>query len=169
MVNNIKLVIVGLAVVGLLVAGLAQAADIATVTATVTVQNISVQVSDGTVTYGTLGQNATADTEPADGQTVTNDGNVTENFNIRGQHSANWTLAATAGSNQYIHRFCNDTVNDCTTPPASYTALTTNYQTLATGINASGSVLFQLQINTPNPSTFFTQQSVDVMVQAIAS
>lgn len=158
-----------LVLLGMLVGTAARAGTEATVAATVTVQNISVSVSDGTVTYGTLGQNVTADTEPADGQTATNDGNITEDFNIKGQNSANWTLAGTAGSDQYIHRFCNDTASDCTTPPTNYTALTTSYQTLAASVATSGTRLFQLQINTPNPSTVFTQQSVDVIVQAVAS
>jgi hypothetical protein len=151
--------------IALIIGQYVMAADTATVAATVTVQNISVSVSDGTVAYGTLGQNATADTNPADTQTATNNGNVTENFNIKGQSSTNWTLGATAASDQYIHGFCKTT---CTTPPTNYTALTTSYATLATGIAASGTQTFDLYINTPNPSTVFTQQSVDVTVQAIA-
>lgn len=159
---------IGLLLAVMLIGQYVLAADTATVTATVTVQNISVSVADGTVAYGTLGQNATADTEPADGQTATNNGNITENFNIKGSTSTNWTLGATAASDVYVHKFCNDTDNDCTTPPTNYTALTLNYQTLDTAITTSGTVLFQLQINTPNPSTVYTEQSVTVTVQAVA-
>ena len=43
--------------IGALLTTTVYAASTATVTATVTVQNISVSVSDGTVTYGTLGSN----------------------------------------------------------------------------------------------------------------
>ncbi len=138
--------------------------------ASVTTANISVSISDGIVTYGTLGQNATKSTlsgELNDMQTATNDGTVTETFNIRGQDSVNWTLGTTAGSDIYVHRFCNDTANDCTNPPTNYTALTTSNQTLATGVTTSGTINFQLQINTPNPSSVFTQQSVNVIIQAV--
>lgn len=146
-------------------AGVVKAASTAAVTATVTVQNISVSVTDGTVAFGTLASNSSAGTNATDTQTATNNGNITENLNIKGQNSANWTLAATAGSDQYVLKFCTAT---CTTPPTNYTALTTNYQTLATSMATSGTQTFDLYITTPNPSTVFSQQSVDVTVQAVA-
>ncbi len=159
-----------LGLVGTLVAySVAFAASTATVTATVTVQNISLSVSDGTVAYGTLASNTTKSTcgdELNDAQTVTNDGNVAETFNIKGQNSANWTLGATAGSDQYVHKFQNGA---CATAAIfSGTALTTSYTTLASNIAASGTVTLNTQINTPNPSTVFTSQSVDVLLQAVA-
>lgn len=141
------------------------AATTATVTATVTVQNISVTVTDGSVAFGTLGNNSSAGTNPADTQTATNNGNITEALNIKGQNSTGWTLAATAGSDQYVLKFCTAT---CGTAPTNYTALTTNYQTLAASVAQSGTQTFDLYITTPNPSTVFTQQSVDVTVQAAA-
>jgi hypothetical protein len=165
--------VVGL--IGIFVWSGVKAADTATVAATVTVQNISVSVAAGTITYGTLGQNSTKSTIPADlndQQTVTNNGNLTEDFNIRGQNSANWTLAGTAGSDQYIHRFCEGSGSGggpCESPVTNFTALTTSYQTLATAIAADGTKTLNLHINTPNPSTVFTQQSVDVTVQAVAN
>jgi len=130
--------------------------------------NVSVSVSDGTVAYGTLGQNSTADTNPDDTQTATNNGNVTEDFNIKATADAstpNWTIGATAAPNVYVHQFC---ISTCGTPPTNYTPLTTSYQTLATGIAAEGNQTFDLYINTPNTSTVYTVQSVDVIVQAIA-
>lgn len=154
-----------LSLLGALLAVGVSAADTGTVTATVTVQNISVSVADGAVSYGTLGSNTAADTNPADTQTATNNGNVTENFNIKGQNSGNWTLAGTAASDAYVHKFCT---SSCGSPPTSYTALTTSYQALATSVATSGTQTFDLYINTPNPSTVFTQQSVDVTVQAVA-
>ena len=143
------------------------AATTASVNATVTTQNISVTVTDGSISYGTLDSNDTASTIAADLndlQTATNNGNVTEDLNIRGQDSADWTLSATSGTDQYVHRFCTAT---CGTPPTNFTALTTNYQSLSTGITSSSTQTFDLQINTPNPSTVFTQQQVDVTVQAV--
>lgn len=143
------------------------AATTATVTATVTVENISVSVSDGTVAYGTLGLNSSAGTNGSDTQTATNDGNVTEDFNIRGQDTGTWTLnTVNTGTDNYIHRFCTAT---CGSAPTNFTALTTGYQTLASAISAAGNQTFDLYITTPQTSTVYTQQSVDVTVQAVAN
>ncbi len=139
----------------------------------ITIQAAVVSVTittDGTIAYGMMAANTSKSTLPGelnDIQTAENNGNVTENFNIKGQDSTNWTLAGTAGSDQYVHKFCNDTTADCTTPPTNYTALTTSYQALDTGIIVNGTVDIQLQITTPNPSTVFTEQSVDVTIQAV--
>lgn len=154
--------------VGMLVAySAALALNTATVTATVTVQNISLSVADGVIVYGTLASNttkSTCTTELNDLQTVTNNGNVAETFNIKGQNSVNWTLAALAGTDQYVEKFVNVA---CSTWSLG-TALTTVYATLASNIAASGTTNLNLQINTPNPSTVFTSQSVDVLLQAVA-
>lgn len=159
--------------VGMIVVTTIKAAQEATVTATVTIQNISVTVSDGTVAYGTMPINSWKSTLPGelnDMQTATNNGNVTENFNIKGQDSASWTLASTQGENQYVHQFCNDTDYDCTNPPTNYTPLTsTSYQTLKENIPVNGTVDFQLRIGTPTATTDYTEQRVDVTVQAVAS
>lgn len=132
---------------------------------------VSVAVSDGVVTYGMLPVNTSKTTlsgELNDMQTATNNGNVTENFNIKGQNTAcSWTLASSVGNNQYVHQFCNDTDNDCSSPPTNYTALTTSYQTLDTGTAVSGTVDFQLRLTTPTDSSCFNQQSVDVVIQAV--
>lgn len=152
----------------LLLIGQARAATTSAVTATVTAQNISVSVTDGTVAYGTLGAStsvSTITTDLNDTQTATNDGNVAETFNIAGQNSANWTLAGTNGSDQYVHQFCTAT---CSSPPTNFTALTTGYQTLATNIASTGNQTFDLRITTPTVSSVTTQQSVDVTVQAVA-
>ena len=154
-----------LGMVGMIVGAVAQGADTGQVVATVTVQNISVSVSDGGVLYGTLPVNTTKSTlsgELNDLQTATNNGNITENFNIMGQNSANWTLAGAAGTNEYVHKFSKDSGGD-------WTALTTDYQTLATGVVAtSGTQDFDLQITTPNSTAVYTEQSVDVTVQAVS-
>jgi len=163
-----------LGLVGMLVAVAAQGADTAGVTATVTVQNISVSVSDGAIAYGTLAASTSEDTTSSglnDSQTVTNEGNVTETFNIKGSNSTNWTLAATTGvTDEYVHKFCTagdgtGVPDPCDSGPV-YTALTTTYQTLATSVAAAGTQLLDLQITTPSVSTNFDQQSVNVTVQA---
>lgn len=135
---------------------------------------VSVSVSDGVASYGITPANTSKSTLPADLndiQTATNDGNVTEDFNIRGQDASGggcaWTLASTNGSDQYVHQFCNDTDLDCSLPPTNYTALTTSYQALDAGIAVSGTVDFQLRLTTPNPSSCYGQQSVDVIIQAV--
>ncbi len=142
------------------------ATSTATVTATVTVQNISVSISDGTVSYGTLGANSSAGTNGSDTQTATNNGNVAEDLNIRGTNSANWTLDTTnSTTDHYIHRFCTAS---CASAPTNYTALTTNYQALGSGnVAANGTQTFDLYITTPQTSSVYTQQSVDVTVQAV--
>jgi hypothetical protein len=139
----------------------------ATITATVTVQNISLTVTDGSIAYGVLPVNtskSTCDFSPYDTQTVTNDGNVAEDFNIKGKNSQNWTLAATAGENQYVHKFAT---SSC---PVTWggTALTTSYQTMATNIATSSSATLNLQITTPNVTSSYDPQDVSVTVQAAA-
>lgn len=144
------------------------AADTATVNATVTAQNISVTINDGSVSYGIMALGTSRSTisgDLNDQQTAQNNGNVAEDFNIRGQNSANWTLAATIGTDQYVHRFCT---SSCTTPPTNYTALTTSYQTLANSVAPSGTQVFDLQLSTPSATTTYTSQSVDVIVLAVA-
>lgn len=148
------------------------AATEATVTTTVTAQEISLTVTDGNVSYGTLSLSATRSTiaaEENEMQTVTNNGNVNEDFDIKGQNSGAWTLASTQGANQYFHKFCNDTDNDCSTPGTNYTALTTDYQELDASVASSGTTELQLQIGMPSSTSSYTQQSVDVFVLASAA
>ncbi len=143
-----------------------QGANEASVAATVTVQSISVSVSDGTVTYGTLVVDTSEDTTTSgvnDTQVATNDGNITENLNIRGDDSTtDWTLAATAGNENYVNNFC---ITDCDSSPV-WTALTTSNQTLVSSVASSGTQDFDLQITTPTVTTYFTEQSITVIVQA---
>lgn len=142
----------------------AYAGTTATVAATVTVQNISVSVTDGSVAYGNLATNSSAGTNGTDTQTATNNGNVAEDLTIKGQNSANWTLdTANSTTDHYIHKFCT---SSCASAPTNYTALTTSYQALASNVAANGTQTFDLYITTPQTSSVFTQQSVDVTVQA---
>lgn len=144
----------------------AGAAETATVTATVTAQNVSVTVSDNSVTYGTMSLGASKSTITlSDTQTATNAGNITSQLNIKGQNSAGWTLAGTAGADQYVHKFCT---SSCSTPPTNYSALTVNYQTLSASLAASGTQNFDLELTVPTSTSTYTQQSVDVIVQAVA-
>jgi hypothetical protein len=130
---------------------------------------VSVSVSDGIVTYGTMAAGASKTTiNLTDTQTLTNDGNVTETFNIKGQNTAcPWTLASSAGTDQYVHEFCKKTDVSCSSPPTNYTVLTTSYQTLYTGVSAAGARQLDLRITVPTTSSCFTQQAVDVTIQAV--
>lgn len=142
------------------------AADEGTVTATVTVQNIALTVSDGTVAYGILALSATKNTtQLTDSQTVTNTGNVTIDVNIKGQDTTAWTLSPTVGDNLYVHQYCLAT---CTTYPTNYTPMTISYS-LAINDLAPGAQNLDLGISTPSTSSSYTEQSVNVMVQAVAA
>lgn len=151
--------------IALLFTPVVNAAGTAAVTATVTVQSVSVSVADGTVAYGTLAVNTSSGTNGTDTQTATNNGNIAEDLNIRGQNTANWTLAGSAGADQYVHKFC---VASCGSAPTNFTALTTSYQALGSNVAAAGTQTFDLYLTTPTSSTNFSQQSVDVTVQAVA-
>lgn len=166
---NHLLALFSLLLTAIIIALPVKAASSANVTATVTIQNISVSVSDGSVSYGTIATSETKDTTTHattgvnDSQTATNDGNVTESLNIRsGTDPVGWTLGANAGSDIYTHKFCTIT---CDTTP-TWTALTTNNQTLATGVTAAGTQVFDLQFGAPTSTTVFTEQSPTVIVQA---
>jgi hypothetical protein len=133
---------------------------------------VSVSVSDGNVDYGIMPTNTSKSTiDLNDMQTATNDGNVTENFNIKGQDATGggctWTLASTNGIDQYVHQFCNATDYDCSNPPTNYVALTTTYQTLKTGIPPNGTVKIHLRLTTPTQTSCYGQQSVNVTIQAV--
>lgn len=152
---------------GLFLAVSAISARAATVSATVTVTNVAVTVGDGSIAYGSLGLNTTKSTAAGtwDTQTATNTGNVAEDFSIAGTNSANWTLAGSAGSEQYKHAFCTAT---CDSPPTNYTALTTSNTSLASNVAANGAQAFDLALTTPTSTTHYTQQSVDVTIVASA-
>jgi hypothetical protein len=160
--------ILSIALINFLLISSINSADNATINATVTPENLSITVSDGTISYGVLPLSGTANTTITginDSQTTTNTGNVAIDINIRGTNSANWTLAAVAGSDQYTHKFCS--INCDTTPV--WTALTTSNQTLSTAVSAAGNSNIDLQLGMPTASTNFTQQSVNVVVQAVAN
>jgi hypothetical protein len=158
--------------IGLLVVIGAKASDNAAVTATVTVQNVTVSLNHASFDYGIIANNTASSTLPlwsGAGIIATNDGNVSEDFDINGADTVDWAIKTTAGGDEYVHKFCNDTDDVCTSPPTSYSALTTSPTPLKTSIGTSGTCVFQLQITTPNPDTHYTQQSAAVTITASAS
>ena len=143
------------------------AAEEVGVTATVTAQSISVAVTDSDVTYGTVSTSSTRDTtvtEENESQTAENDGSVSEDFNMKGQNSADWGLGTTAGSESYTHKYCNS--SDCDGSP-SWTALTTGYALVYDSVAITGTRIFDLQVGTPTSTSNYGSQSVDITVQAV--
>lgn len=136
---------------------------------------VSVSVSPTSFNYGSINYNTASSTLSlwsGAGIVATNNGNVTADFYIYGANStgsgSGWTLAGNTTGNNYIHRFCNDTDNVCTSPPTSYTALTTSPALLKSSVAVSGTVAFQLQVTSPTIPTDFSQQNSVVTIQASA-
>jgi hypothetical protein len=146
-----------------------------TVTATVTVSSVSVSLDNSSFAHGTMSSNTASSTLglwAGAGITATNDGNVAEDFDINGADSTGgtgWTLAGTTASDQYIHKYCNDTDDDCLSPPTNYTVLTTSPAAVWTSVSTSGTRVFQLELTTANPDTTVVQQSAVVTITASAS
>jgi len=129
---------------------------------------VSISASDGSVSYGIIVVGASKTTiDLTDTQTLTNNGNVTETFNIMGQNtSCPWTLAAASGTDQYVHQFCKKSDVSCSSPPTNYTALTTSYQTLYSGVASTATKQIDLRVTVPSTSSCFTSQAIDVTIQA---
>lgn len=147
------------------------AATEASVAATVTAQNISVGVSDGVVSYLTMSVGTSKNTTITgvnDSQKATNDGNITESFNLRGMNSTSagigWTLSAAPGVNTYAHEYC---VNNCDASP-TWIPLTTNNSTGSTNVGVGSTQWFDFQLKTPTSTTDYNQQTVNVTVQAVS-
>lgn len=154
--------IVIIVLAGTIIVTAIKAADTATITATVTVQNISVSVSPGSIDYGTIGLNSSKSTcDIGSSISVVNNGNVTENFQIKGSNSENWTLGTSPGNETYVHKFSSSTC-----PWTSGTPLSTSYATLANGVPRNATTTLNLQITTPTATGYFDPQSVNVTIQA---
>lgn len=168
---------VGLLALVVLIAKPALAADTGAVSATVTPKNISVSVSPTSVSYGILAlsaSDASRTTALSGTFTVSNDGNVTETFNIKGTNATGgggdttWTLnsspaaTGTVGANQYVHRY--DEGASFTDGEAA--ALSTGYLLLKSGIAASGTANSVLQMNMPTSTTGNGLRTSTVTVQA---
>lgn len=160
---------------GMTLAGLAQAANSANVTASVTITYASVTLDNASFSYGTMSANTASSTLSlwgGAGITATNGGSVSD-FDIYGANTTSsgtgWTLASDNTGNNYIHRFCNDSDNDCLTPATNYTAMTDSPQELKAAVPNAGTVSFQLQITTPTTPTDVNEQSAVVTIQASAA
>ncbi|MFH1745159.1 MAG: hypothetical protein ABH881_03250 [bacterium] len=163
------------ALVGMMVAGLAQAAT-DNVTATVTVLYSAVSLDQSSFAYGSMNNDTASTTLPywsgAGIEATTTGGTI--DLDIYGANTTGggtgWTLSTASSSNNYIHQFCEDTTDDCTTPDTNYVGneLTTSPQTLKSAVPGGTAINFQLRIVTPQTPTDFTEQSAVVTVQATA-
>ena len=138
-----------------------------TVSATVTAQNISVSVDNVSIAFGTIGVGSTANTTASgvnDSSIATNDGNITEKFNIKAANSTNWTLAATAGSENYTMKSC---ITNCDSSPTwTSVGIDPSYATLVASVGVGGTGIFDLQVGTPTSTASYGQQTITVTVQA---
>lgn len=135
---------------------------------------VSVTLDQETFSYGAMNNNTASSTLTlwgGAGITATN-GDAIADFYVYGANSTGsgggWTLADNTIGNNYIHKFCNDTDYDCTTPPANYTALTTSPALVKSTVTPSGTMVFQLQITTPTTPTDVSAQNAVVTIQASA-
>ncbi|MFH1827007.1 MAG: hypothetical protein ABH812_01065 [bacterium] len=132
-----------------------------------TAVNVSVTLtSDGTVPYDIValgGNKSTIDL--SDTQTAQNNGDVTENFNIKTSNATGgtqWVVGSSAGSDIYVHEF---SINN----GGQWTILTTadSYQSLTTGITTTSTQNFDLRITAPSTSTDYQEKTITVTIQAV--
>jgi hypothetical protein len=122
--------------------------------------------TDGTIAYGNVeGGQSKSTIDLTDTQTAQNDGDATENLNIMTSNAVNgtsWTVGSSAGENIFVHEFSTNSGGDWTK-----FAEADSYHTLATGVEVSSTVDFDLRITVPTDSDG-TQKNITITVQAIA-
>ncbi len=132
-----------------------------TVSATVTPAVLSVSVTPSSVDYDVVELTSTDNLPTPETFTATNNGSITEDLEIRGASTADWTLAGTAAADQYVHKASPDAFSSTIT-------LTTSNQTLGTNIATSGTVTVSLKLDAPTSSTTAATQTAPVTVIAVA-
>lgn len=151
-----------------------------TVSATVTPQLISVSVSPTTVDYDILDvstSDSSRTTAESAAITATNDGNITETFNIKGSNatggSTSWTLSSTPAATGTVagDRFAHRFDEGATFTDAEAAALdSVSYKQLKDGVTTSGTADFVLQMNMPTSVTDAgDEKTTTVTVVATAS
>jgi len=157
MKKGTMILVLALALVGL--TGRAWAAETDTITVTVSLQSvISVSVSPDAWDIGPITLGGSYGPQAF---TATNDGNVTEDFAIRGANGAGgWTIGATPGANTFTVTETNDTI-----------VLTTSDQTCATNVAPDGTDSLSLTYDAPTSDTYGggVDQSFTITVTASAS
>ena len=151
-------------IAGLIVAGLipVNASDTATITVTVTPSGtLSITVSPTSWDNGQLSYGSSNSTSSGY-FTVTNDGTITCKVQIKGSDTTDWTLASSAGYNQFVMEVSTDGGSNWDF------ALTTSYQDLFTSINPSSSDTFDLKLTMPTSGSTSSQQTITVTLQAVS-
>jgi len=128
--------------------------------------SITLDTGSGTVTYGFVATSQdTTNSGVNQTQTVKNNGNVAEDFDIKGQNSANWALGTSAGDAIYKHEWCT---SNCDSSPI-WNVMTTTYDSdyLATNVAVNNTVDFDLKVTIPSSNPGTNQQNIDVFIRAI--
>lgn len=127
---------------------------------------ISISItSSGTISYGLVAPSASKDTTSGGTQSAQNGSTIAENFNIKTSNATGgtqWTIGSSAGANIFVHEFS-------TNGGGAWTKFTAadSYQTLATGVAASGTQNFDLRITAPSSTTDYQQKSITITIQAV--
>ncbi len=165
-------------------AATASAAQTADIDVTVTIQNLSISLSSNTWAIGTVTTGSTAQMTEADDITVTNDGNVDEDFTLKLTDPAAWTSAAAPGVDIYTMSglFCGagdapggadfNAEDVMTTATQTATAAIFGYaggSADGVSVSASSSVDLWLEFQAPASSSSFAEQTITVTVGAVAS
>jgi hypothetical protein len=173
-----------LALIAAVPATSAYAAETADISVTVTIQNLSLALSSNTWAIGTVTAGSITQMTEAEDITVTNDGNVNEDFTLMLTNPAAWTAGATAGADAYVLSgimcgaadapaggdFGGDDVMTTTTQTA--TAAIFGYaggSADGVGVTPGSSVDLWIEFSAPTSSTNFTEQTITVTVGAVAS
>ncbi len=152
------------------------AANPATIDVTVTVQNISISTT-GPIAYGVVATSST--TVSASASTVTNDGNVTETYDIKLTDPAGWTAVSGApGSETYrLSAQFNSSQPTAVSFAADHDLTTTDQTSSATifagdetGLSVAAAATRSLwfKFEAPTSTTVTTQQTITVTLTAAA-
>ena len=178
------LCICSLALIAATPATMVRAAETADITVTVTIQNLSLALSSNTWAIGTVTAGSTTQMTEADDITVTNDGNVDEDFTLKLTNPAAWTAGAAAAADVYVLSglFCAAADAPAGGDFGADDVITTSTQTSTAAIfgyagasddgvavSAGTSVDLWIGFDAPTSSSDFTQQTITVTVGAVAS
>lgn len=169
---------VGLAICLVLVfcASAVHAANPATIDVTVTVQNLSISTT-GPIAFGTVAVSST--TVSSGASTVTNDGNVTETYDLKLTDPAGWTAVSGApGAEEYRLSAQFNAAQPTAVSFAADHDLTTTDQTSSatifagdqTGLSvaASGARSLWFKFESPTSTVVSAQQTITVTLTAAA-
>ena len=152
------------------------AANPATIDVTVTIQNLSISTT-GPIAYGVVATSST--TVSASASTVTNDGNVTETYDLKLTNPAGWTATAGApGAETYRLSAQFNVAQPTAVSFAADHDLTTADQTSSgtifagdqTGLSVAAAATRSLwfKFEAPTSTTVTTQQTITVTLTAAA-